>query len=140
MSKDIETRVSDLENRITALEKELHSAGGSPLKADKKRGLSINEFLKEKGATTAIDVVLAIAAYYERFGGADSFGANDLLDLIRKAKQKKPANINDLINKNLSKGYFEEDNVGDDGKKRWYVTNSGMVAIDNNFNRNEQNT
>lgn len=140
MLNDIETRVTDLENRITALEKELHSVGDSPQKDGKTRGLSINEFLKEKEAIKTIDIVLAIAAYHERFNDANSFGANDLFNLIRKAKRKQPANINDLINKNLSKGYFEEDNVGDDGKKRWYVTNSGMAVVDNNFNRNEQNT
>ena len=63
-----------------------------------------------------------------------------MLELIRKAKQKKPANVNDLINKNISKGYFEEDKVGEDKKKRWYVTSSGVDLVNNNFNRDEQNT
>lgn len=139
MSKDIETRVTDLENRVSALEKELSSSVASP-KNGKRRNLSINEFLLEKNPATAIDRTLAIAVYHERFAGANSFSANDILDLIRKAKQKKPKNINDLINKNITKGYFEEDRVGEDGKKRWYVTSSGVTLVDNNFNRNEQNT
>ena len=94
----------------------------------------------EKNPTTAIDSVLVIAVYHERFSGANSFSANDILDLIRKAKQKKPKNINDLINKTISKGYFEEDKAGEDGKKRWYVTSSGVALVDNNFNRNEKNS
>lgn len=137
MTKNTETRITDLENRVSALEKELH-ANPSP-SVSKKRNLSVNEFLREKKPATAIDTILVIAVYHERFNDTDSFSANDLLDLIRKAKQKKPANINDLVNKNISKGYFEEDKAGEDGKKRWYVTSSGSELVENNFNRNEQN-
>jgi len=139
MSKEIETRIIDLENRVTALEKELRAGTPAP-KSGKRQNQSVNEFLLEKSPTTAIDSVLVIAVYHERFSGANSFGANDILDLIRKAKQKKPKNINDLINKNITKGYFEEDKVGEDGKKRWYVTSSGVALVDNNFNRNEKNS
>lgn len=135
MTKDIETRITDLENRVATLEKELHADFAQ--KGGKRRNLSINEFLREKNPATGFDVVLAIAVYHERFIGVDSFSANDLLDLIRKAKQKKPKNINDVINKNVVKGYFEEDKAGEDGRKRWYVTSSGVALVDNNFNRNE---
>jgi hypothetical protein len=137
MTKDTESKIIDLENRVSALEKELHT-NSSP-NVNKKRNLSVNEFLREKRPATAIDTILVIAVYHERFNGTDSFSANDLLDLIRKAKQKRPANINDLINKNISKGYLEEDKAGDDGKKQWYVTSSGVEFVDNNFNFNEQN-
>ena len=135
MTRDIKKKITDLENRVAALEKELRFVDSSP-KSGKRRNPSINEFLREKGSTTAIDSILTMAVYHERFAGADAFGVNDLLDLIRKAKQKKPKNINDLINKNIAKGYFEEDKVGEDGKKRWYVTNSGIKLVDDNFNRN----
>ncbi|MDD3072716.1 MAG: hypothetical protein PHP47_03330 [Candidatus Pacebacteria bacterium] len=137
MTKNTETRITDLENRVSALEKEL--CANPSLSVSKKRNLSVNEFLREKKPATAIDTILVIAVYHERFNDTDSFSANDLLDLIRKAKQKKPANINDLVNKNISKGYFEEDKAGEDGKKRWYVTSSGSELVENNFNRNEQN-
>lgn len=136
MSKDIEARIIDLENHVLALEKEFSSGAIFP-KNKKRRNLSVNEFLLEKNPATAIDSVLVIAIYHERFTGANSFSANDILDLIRRAKQKKPKNINDLINKNISKGYFEEDRIGENGKKRWYVTSSGVVLVDNNFNSNE---
>ena len=43
MTKDIETRVADLENRLTALENDLHSGNSSP-KSEKKRSQSLNEF------------------------------------------------------------------------------------------------
>jgi len=139
MTKNIETRLAELEDRVAALERVLQPNTSTP-KEGKRRNPSINEFLREKGPTTAMDSILAIAVYQERFIGAESFSANDLLCLIKKAKQKKPKNINDLINKNVLKGYFEEDNVGEDKKKRWYVTNSGMDLVDNNFNRDAENS
>lgn len=139
MTKSIETRITDLENRVSVLERGLCINSSSS--GDKRCNLSLNEFLQKKGPTTVVDTVVAIAVYYERFGGTDSFSAKDLLGLIRKAKQKKPSNINDLINKNVSKGYFEEEEkVGEDGKKRWYVTQSGAELVDDNFNHNEQNS
>jgi hypothetical protein len=138
MGKDLESRVADLEARISALEnkRDVSTLNGS----SNRRNTSVNEFLKEKGPKTAMETTLVLAVYHERFNNADSFGTNDLLELIRKAKQKKPANVNDLINKNISKGYFEEDKVGEDKKKRWYVTSSGVDLVENNFNRDEQNT
>ena len=138
MEKDLESRVADLEARVSALEskRDVPATKGST----DRRNTSVNEFLKKKGSKTAMETTLVLAVYHERFNGADSFSTNDLLELIRKAKQKKPANVNDLINKNISKGYFEEDKVGEDKKKRWYVTSSGVELVDNNFNRDEQNT
>ena len=141
MAKDLEARVTDLEKRVLALEK--GTDGFSSENKKTKRTQSVNEFLREKrvvSATSAVNLVMAIAVYNERFRGADTASANDLRNLIREAKQKSPTNIHDCINKNVSKGYIAEDTPGDDRKKRWYVTNSGIDFVDNNFNDDEQNT
>ena len=132
MTIDSDARITNLENRVLALEKTLQTE--SSCSGLKKRGPSINEFLREKGPTTAVDRILAIAV----FSGVDSFNVQDLRELIRKAREKKPKNVNDLINKNISKGYMaEEDDSGDDGKMRWYVTQLGYDFVDSNFERNE---
>lgn len=141
MTTDLEARISDLEKRVSALEKGPH-ADSAGIRG-KKPNLSVNEFLREKrviSATSAVNLVLAIAVYNERFRGADSVSANNLRDLIREAKQKSPTNINDCINRNVSKGYIAEDKFGEDRKKRWYVTTSGNDYVDSNFKDNEQNT
>ncbi|MDE0297594.1 MAG: hypothetical protein OXN17_03095 [Candidatus Poribacteria bacterium] len=140
MAKDLEARISDLEKRVSVLEKGTH--GISPESGGKKRTQSVSEFLREKQvtrATSAANLVLAIAVYCENFRGADAFSVVDLRDLIREAKHKQPANINDCIYRNIPKGYIAEDERGEDGKKRWYVTNSGIELVDNNFNQDEQN-
>lgn len=141
MTQDLEARVTDLEKRVSDLEK--RSRATSPESGGKKRTLSVSEFLREKGVTSktsAVNLVLTIAVYYERFRSDGSFSVNDLRDLIRAAKRKQPPNINDCIYRNILKGYVAEDKPGEDHKKRWYVTDSGSDFVDNNFNDNGQNS
>lgn len=141
MTKDLEVRVTNLEKRVSALENASHVS--FPESGGKKRGLSVNEFLREKGVTSTtsgVNIVLAIAVYNDRFRGADSFSASDLNDLIREARLKPLTNVNDRINQNVSKGYMAVDKPGEGRKKRWYVTNSGYEFVDSNFNDNEQNS
>ena len=143
MTKDLEVRVTNLENRVSALENTSHVS--FPESGGKKRNPSVNEFLREKGVTrktSVVNLVLAIAVYNERFRNTGPFSRNDLRELIRKAKQKEPTNINDCINRNIHKGYIEieEDEVGEDGTMRWHVTSSGYEFVDNNLNNNEQNS
>ena len=138
MANELEARVTDLENRVFVLE-ELSSTGSSR-NGRKKRNLSVNEFLQQKLPPTATDTVLAIAVYNERIRSADSVNRSELLALLDKAKQRKPKNISDLINRNIAKGYMEEVDDGEGHKKRWYVTNSGNELVDSNFNQDEQNS
>lgn len=138
MAEDLEKRVADLEERVLALEEVLHTKHFES--GEKMRDLRVDEFLIEKRPKSATEIVLATAVYCEQFCDTESFSAKNLSDLIRKAKEKKPANINDLINKNMAKGYIEEDSIGEDGKKRWYVTKLGTDYVGSNFNDNEQNT
>ena len=134
MNKDIEKRLDDLENRVVALEKGLISSSSEESKKRRKPP-AIREFLNEKTPKTNLDRVLAIAVYHNRFiaPNTDSFSVADLLHLIPRARLKKPRNINDVINKNVIKGYFEEDGKNETGKKKWYVTESGISKVDNNF-------
>ena len=134
INEDIEKKLEDLENRVAALERILVSPSSEENKK-KQRPPAIREFLNEKNPKTNLDRSLAIAVYHNRFidPSRDSFNVKDIEDLIPKAKLKKPANINDVINKNVIKGYFEEDGKEETGKKKWYVTGSGISRVDSNF-------
>ena len=136
MNKDIEKKLEDLENRVVELEKAfLSSPPSSEENKEKRRPPAIREFLNEKKPKTNLDRILAIAVYHNRFiePNKDFFNVKDILHLIPKAKLKKPANINDVINKNVVKGYFEEDGKDETSKKKWYVTESGISIVDSNF-------
>lgn len=135
MSDQTDKRISDLEGRVSAIENTLKGTTATPTRG---RKLGISEFFREKGPTSTVNVVLVAGVYHDKFEDGESFSATDLLGLIRKAKKQKPGNINEAINGNIRKGYFEEDASGDDKKKRWFVTDSGLDFVDNNLGHNEK--
>lgn len=135
MNNNFKERIENLENRVSALEKALSiSSTISGENEKKRRRPAIKEFLNEKTLKTDVDRILAIAVYHDRFIKPDScFNKEDISNLVKKAKIKKPSNISDTIYQNARKGYFEEDGKGEDGKKKWYVTGSGISIVDRNF-------
>lgn len=122
-------KIIELENRIQKLEQPTLA-----IKSDSRRAKkSVVEFLREKKPNTNVDKALVFAGFYEIITGTESFGTENLLTLWRQAKESLPANINDLINKNVIKGLIAEETVKKDGKKHWYVTSSGEKVLDSNF-------
>ena len=133
---NIKERIEDLENRVSALEKAL-SSSSSFFKENEKgqRPPALREFLNEKGSKLSnINMILAIAVYRDRFIRPKScFNIKDISDLVGRAKLKKQSNINYSVLKNVQKGYVEEDGKGEDGKKKWRVTQSGKSFVNANF-------
>jgi len=80
-----------------------------------------------------MDKTLVFAVYNESQTGKDTFGTEDVMSLWRQAKETPPANINDLINKNVKKGFVAEEKVEKGQKKSWYVTSSGAEAVNKTF-------
>ncbi len=140
MNNNIKERIENLENRVSALEEALSSFSTSSEENKKKQKRpAIREFLNEKTLKSNVNIILAIAVYYDRFIKPEScFNKEDISDLVGKAKVKKPSNIHDSILKNVRKGYIEEDDEkGEDGHKKWRVTQSGISFVDANFKRDE---
>lgn len=135
MSNNFEERIKSLENRVSALEK-IQAASQSFPKESRRKKLGVSEFLNDKKPKTDVERVLVLAVYHDHFTETDFFSLKDISNLIKKAKLKKPSNTSDAINRNVKKGLFEEDDEkGEDGKKRWYVTETGSALVDNNFER-----
>ena len=132
-TEELIKKVIDLETRVNALEHGGNSSTPSSVVARPR--VSIAEFLREKKPVTTVDKALAFAVFYERNSDAQSFGTEDLLTLWRQAKETMPANINDLINKNVKKGMIAEEPAKKDGKKKWYVTGSGSDLVDKGFQK-----
>lgn len=133
MRKDLETRVATLENRVSAIEKKL--TADSSAHGHKKRKISLNEFLKEKAPQKMMDIIVVLAAYHDKYEESDhfTFGVADMNAWHKKAKLKIPKNTRNLITQNIRKGYFEEDGKDQDGKMRWYITNSGNEIVEKKF-------
>ena len=136
MNEEALKQISDLQARVSKLEKMVIDSG--PIKsvsAPKRAQVSVVEFLREKKPVTAVDKALVLAVYHENNSGIDTFKTEDLLTLWRQAKEAPPANINDLINKNIKKGFVAEEKTEKGQKKSWYVTSSGTEVINKNFQK-----
>ena len=120
-------RLADLENRVLRLEGGQDQAG-VPFKQQ-----SLREFLNEKNPQTANDRGLCIAYYLETSKAFGSFNAEDIKRGFREARIPVPSNPNDVVNKNIMKGYVMDAEAPKDGKKAWILTVTGMVQIQKGF-------
>ena len=116
MNEEILKRIDTLEARISNLEKGSIDVQTPPT-SPKRAQVSVVEFLKEKKPSSSVDKTLVFAVYHENNSSTDVFNTEDILSLWRQAKETPPANINDLINKNIKKGYIAEEKTEKGQKK-----------------------
>lgn len=136
MSTDLIKRIEALEARVTKLESASTVQAGNAISiSSKKDKVSVVEFMRSKNPTTAIDKTLVFAVFFEMESDKDTFNTEDLLSLWRSAKETPPSNINDLINKNLKKGYIAEEKTEKGQKKAWYVTRTGSEVVEKGFEK-----
>ncbi len=138
MDEALKNKIIKLEQRISALENIFSAMAPNRTKTKQdafsiKKKTSLREFLITKKPSNDVQRVLAIGYFFEKFKTLTSFNADDLLEAFEKAKEKKPLNVNDKVNMNIKNGHMEEASVKKDNKKTWYLTNSGVEFIENNF-------
>lgn len=61
----------------------------------------------------------------------------DIESGFRAAKEPLPKNINDNINKNISKGHMMEAEQKKDNKLAWVLTNTGEQCVEQGFEKNK---
>ncbi len=136
MNEETSKQISDLEARVSKLEQMIIGSGPTQyVPAPQRAQVSVVEFLREKKPSTAVDKTLVFAVYNENQTGKDLFNTEVLLSLWRQAKETPPANINDLINKNIKKGFIAEEKTEKGQKKSWYVTTSGTDIVNKSFKK-----
>lgn len=125
-------RVSELEKRVSQLEKRFASAPAPRATSGKK--MSAKEFLITKSVKSETQRVLALGYFLERVEGMTSFNVPDLEATFRSAKEKLPKNMNDAVNKNITRGFLMEAEAKKDAKKAWYLTSTGERYVENEMN------
>lgn len=126
----IEDRLDELERRVAKLEANLQvSSAPSSLPLQSKRQ-SIKEFLMTKSATTANDRALVMGYFLERNTENEDFTADEIKECFRQAKIPAPKNVNDVVNKNIAKGFMMESGDRRSNAKGWVLTMSGEQYVE----------
>ncbi len=129
----IEIKIKDLEKRIQILENRVQLNPAGVKKNNVKKEISIKEFMISKSPNDDPQRTLAIGYFFEKFRNMTCFNAADLEQGFRDAKIKPPQNINDKVNRNISKGYMMETEEKKDSRKAWVLTNTGELLVETAF-------
>lgn len=121
----------ELEQRITSLEKVLSAGRNETIQP--RKPVAIQEFILSRKPRTEVERTLAIAYFLERIEGLASFTVDDLRDAYSRAKEPKPKNLNDAVNKSIRKGCMTEARERTGKLKAWIVTNTGEKLVISNF-------
>ena len=131
MSEELEEITKKLKNheeRIVMLEKLFQTK-----REEIEKKISIREFILSKNPKSKMDKTLAVGYYFETYEGFTSFNVKDLENGFRRTKEKIPRNINYEVIRSIQKGYMMEAKEKKENRKAWYLTNSGMKYVENNF-------
>jgi hypothetical protein len=128
---ELHQRLRDLETRVTALEKRFDD--GPSVSSARGKRQSAKEFLLGKSIKSETQKVLALGYFLEREEGLTSFNVPDLGTAFRAAREKLPANMNDIVNKNIARGFMMQAEEKKDSKKAWYLTSTGERFVENDM-------
>lgn len=134
--KEMNEKIIYLEERIKKLEDVVFSTSSAPKDpALKAKKASVKEFLLTKSIKSDTQRVVALAYFLEYTESMSSFNVNDIETAFRSAKEKVPANINDAVNKNISRGFIMEAAEKKDAKKAWCLTSTGEIYVETDLNK-----
>lgn len=134
----LQQRIDALEKRIGNLElmckSEIpqHVSPGSHITV---KQISPKEFLLQKSANSDVERTFYLAYYLEIVKGDSSFNVDSLRETFKLAKTPTPTNLNDCINKNITKDLFMETGDKKDDKKSWALTATGEKSVENDLNK-----
>lgn len=127
-TRTIEQRIEELEKRVASLEQA--SSLRTPSAAVKMKKISAKEFLMTKELKTDTQKTLALGYYLEHIEGIPSFNIDDLVAGFQAAKERRPQNMNDVVNKNIARGFLMDVAEKKDNKKAWVLTSTGEKYVE----------
>jgi hypothetical protein len=130
MNKNIEQKIAELERRVQKLELADSSRRHENQEIKKNKKISAKEFLLTKKLTTDTQKTIALGYYLEHEDSMISFNVDDLIKAFANAKERKPSNVGDAVNKNISRGFIMEASERKDGKKAWTLTSTGEKFVE----------
>ena len=137
VADDFETRLRQVEARLDKLESVGLVVHDSETPNTNEKLISMKEYLIQKQPQTAMDKVLTMGYFMETVKGKSLFTAEDIRGCFRLAKTPSPKNINDVINKNITKGYVMESGESVGKAKSWVITATGEILVEKGFGVNK---
>lgn len=129
-------KISDLEKRVEALEAIRYTPDQKDrLEKHTTKQVSAKEFLLSKEVSSVVEKTLTLGYYLEHFAKTSPFNISDMTNAFQMAREKLPANLSDMINKNVVKGHFMEVGERKDTRKTWILTATGERFVENNFQK-----
>ena len=93
-------------------------------------GPSVNEFMVSLAVSSHLDRIVAILYHNLRYADTDRMTSDEVLDTYGRLRERRPANLSDLIGKCSRKGHIIEASEKKDGKKAWQITPTGEGHIE----------
>lgn len=131
----VEGRLAEVERRIALLEDSVRGAPETRPSSSKR--MSIREFLNLVSPTSDVERTLFLGHFLEKSEGVERFNVEDLRNAFSRAKEPRPANINDSVNKNIQRGFLMEADERKSGTKAWAVTNSGELFVTDRLSKSK---
>jgi hypothetical protein len=125
---EIKNALTDLERRVANLELKFEEG-----KKPSVKRTAVREFLLSTKVDDDLKKTLVLGYFLEKIDGLPSFSVSDLQKAFMLAKERVPSNLNDMVNKNISKGFMMETEEKREKKKTWCLTNSGDQHVENNL-------
>ncbi len=133
-NQKIEERMANLEKRVAKLETTVVVANPiAPSVQKMTKQISAKEFLLSKDLSTVVEKTLTLAYFLEHMENVSPFNTDDFVKVFQAAREKIPTNINDMVNRNISKGLLMEVKERKDKKKAWILTASGEKLVESGF-------
>lgn len=87
---------------------------------------TLSALLKDKGFNTDLEKIMGVAYYLDQIKGISPFNVKDVEEALSEARQQKPGNINDCINRNITKSFLIAEKEKKDGQKAFRVSSDGI--------------
>lgn len=133
-NKEFQDQLINHEERIKLLEMALSKKNNlENQKKDPTKKKSVSELLAEKKPSDDLQKTALFAYYQEKYEGQEFFNSEEVRNCFIKSKSTKPSNINDKINQCIKKEWISEHAGKKDGKKAFYLTNTGISIVESGF-------
>lgn len=134
-TKTIEQRLSELEGRAVKLEEATCLPLRTTHAGSLQKKVSAKEFLITKKFKSEAQRTLVLGYYLEHMEDMPSFNISDLAAIFQSAREKRPANMNDAVNRNVARGLLMEATGKKDSKKVWILTSTGEKYVEEELNK-----